>query len=379
VLDLDFLATRPDEIRRGLGVVGADGTAELTICSSGDLLRDPAVRDVLLFASAAGLAPATGGRFLDGFYVDGRRVRTPPASVLQFTLPRVEPLTGWVGAVPAGTVAHLLATCRLYSAANNYFHDARSFVAPVTADGRVVFTDVPAEIESCRLSLVSPRDDAVYHPLLPARAGRSLPFDVPSAAAANTRLPACDLTLQVMDSLGGPANGLVVGIVPQVEEGLRTRDLAFLVPLDAGGRACTRIAAGKWSLLTVTDRGWVAAAFECEPGAQMENIVLASMHHMQVRLRDTAGGPVAGATVVVAGGGGKAGEDDREHAVLQVLSQGAIRSQWPRLRTDADGRIVVPFVPVAGASVRLRFSLGDRHTDKIELKVNDAPLELRLP
>lgn len=375
---IDGLSGGADEVRRGLGAVGADGTAVLTICSSGDLLRDRSVRDVLLFASMPGRASVAGGRFLEGFYVDDHRVPKPPADVLQFTLPRVEPLAGWVGAVPAGTVAHLSAVCRLFSAENSYFHDARTFVAPVGADGRVEFAELPAELESCRLTLVPERGDVLSLPLLAASSGRVLPFGTPPTDAPAARLPACELLLQVTDALGGPASGVVVAIVPGGLDGVLVRDAAVLLPLDPGGTASVRLVPGRWHAMVATADGWAAATFECEVGSHTERLAMMPLQRMHLRLLDADGTPVAGAALVPRGTRTRP-TGDPLHASLQNLHQAAARSHWHRLQTDADGRAVVPFVPVPGFSRRLRLELGERRTVEFELVANAAPLELRLP
>ncbi len=374
---IDGLTGSAAELRRVVGTVGDDGTAVLTICSPGDLLRDPAVRDVLLFADAPGRPAVAGGRFLEGFYVDDHRVATPPASVLTFTLPRVEPLAGWVGVVPPGTVAHLAAVCQLHSSANSYFHDARSFVVPVRADGRVEFAELPAGIESCRVTLVPARGDMRSLPWLTALPGRALPFGTPQAAAPGERLPACVFALQVTDPLGGPARGVVVAVVQAGLDGVLVRDATVLLPLDAGGRATMRLEPGKWLVMAAAAGGWVAASFELEAGERTERMAMAPMQHMSVRLLDEAGAPVAGATVVPRGSSTRPTGDPLQ-SVLQNLHHAAVRQDWPRLRTDADGRVALPFVPVPGFARRLRLELGERRTAEFELAANVAPFDVRL-
>lgn len=374
----DALTGSPDEVRRPLGTVGEDGAATLTICSPGDLLQDPAVRDVLLFASAPGRPEVAGGRFLEGFYVDDHRVASPPASVLTFTLPPVDPLVGWVGLVPPGTVAHLAAVCRLHSSANSYFHDARSLVVPVAADGRIEFAALPAEIESCRLTLVPPHGDIRSLPSLTAAPARVLPFAAPpAAAAAAQRLPACELTLQVTDPSGGPASGAVVAVVPAGLDGVLVRDASELVPLDTGGSATIRLLAGRWHVMVAAAGGWAAATYELEPGGRAERLPMAPVQQMRVRLLDAAGLPVAGA-VVVPGATSTRSTADARQAILQHLHEAAARSEWPDLRTDADGRVAIPFVPVPGFRRRLCLEAGERRTADFLLEAGAAAVEVRL-
>lgn len=364
-----------DYLYRPLGVVGADGTATVTICCPGDLLRENVAKDALLFARAPGRAAVAGGRYYDAFYVDDRKVPQAPQSVLQFTCRPVEPLTGYVGAVPPGTVAHLSAVCKLFSSANSYYHDLRTFDVPVGADGTVRFTEVPGDIHCCHLTLLTANGEFLPLPLLPATSGRTLPLGqaTPEAPAV---LPTAVFALQVVDAQGGPARGGALLVVPGDVDGVLVRDAAVQVPLDASGEVRLRLVPGKWFVMAVTGEGWGAEGFDLEPGERSERLAMAPLAHMQVRLLDGDGAPVPGARVVARGTSTRASGDPRQR-MLQGL-QHASEAEWSHRVTDADGRVTLPFVPVDGYTRRLRLESGDRRSPEFELTDAGETFDVRL-
>ncbi|MBX3462894.1 MAG: hypothetical protein KF830_06970 [Planctomycetes bacterium] len=372
---LDGWATTLDWIERPLGRTGDDGTTTVTVCADGDLLAGEAKQDVLLFASAPGRPAVAGGRTHGALFVDDRRVPKLPADVLSFTLRRAEPLVGWVGTVPAGTVAHLVATCMLSGPENSYLHDRRSFVAPVGADGSVVLPQVPPTLHACRLVLLPPDALAAAVPILPPRAGRELPFAPPPAGSAPP-LPAGDLTVQVVDPLGGPGRGEVAQVVPGRVASVPVRDAALFLPLDASGQLRVRLATGPWHVMVLAEAGWAAASFVVEGGARRETLTLAPLPQLQVQLLDENGAPVPGARVVSRGTSTRSTGDPMQ-ALLQNLQHG-LGGTWARLRTDAAGRVAIPFVPIEGHVRRLRLDVDGRSSPEFELEARADTVELRL-
>lgn len=362
-------------VERQLGRTDANGAATVTICARGDLLVDDSQRELLLFASAPGRPPVAAGRYGRAFYVDDRKVAKAPVGVLRFTLRAIEPLVGHVGAVPPGTVAHLAAVCKLFSAQNSYFHDARTFLAPVAADGSVVFADVPPEVHSCHLTLLAP-GGGVSLPLLPATAGRSLPLPAPDPEASTARLPRCELTLQIVDQLGGPPRGVIAVFVPGEVRGVLTRDAMVQLPLGAGGDLTVELLPGRWHVVAATSEGWVADTLLLERGPRSERMAMVPMSHLQVRLLGDDGEPVAGARVQQRGSSTNSVGDPMQ-PILQNL-QRSRSGDWQRLRTDADGRVTIPFLPIEGHLRRLRLEIGERSTSEFRLEGSESPLELRL-
>lgn len=72
---------------------------------------------------------------------------------------------------------------------------------------------------------------------------------------------------------------------------------------------------------------------------------------MRVELLDEAGNAIAGAKVVPRGTTMR-GTGDPLQAMLQGM-RGQVAQLWTDLRTDGNGRIEIPFVPVDGVAQRL--------------------------
>jgi len=304
------------------------------------------------------------------FYVDDRQTDSRPASPLTFTCRRAEPLAGRCGRMPAGTVAHLTAVCKLHIGDNGYTHDARSFVAPVAEDGSFAFDTLPADVHSSRLTLVAPSGEAL--PLLPARSGRLLPEAL--AALPNA---VCDVDLQVLDPTGGPARGAVVFLVPGDIDGVLVRDAVFRVPLDTRGAAAPRLAPGRWGFVAIAKEGWCGQSLELEPGQHEVKLEMQPMAIMEVRLRDAAGAPVAGARLQQRGSSGRGTSDPVQALMHDGHGRGASVARWRNLRTDAEGTMRIPFMPSPGLRVRVMLVWDGGSTDPFDLEAADSPFELR--
>lgn len=373
----DGIGGLSEERMRGLGSTGDDGTAVVVVCHPVDPLREARGGEMLLFASAPGRPPVAGGVFNNSFYVDDRRVAAPPGDVLKFTLRAVDRLVGNCGRVPAGTTAHLHAVCKLFSGANGYHHDARAFVTPVAANGSFVFDDVPAEIDSCRLTLLAPDGNRAL-PLFPTLPGRELPPEVAVRAAQGPLgFDTAELQVRVLDPTGGPARGAVACIVPGATRGVLLRDAILRFPLDARGIATLPLAVGPWSILVVTDQGWAAAAQELAAGPQTVELAMQPLARMHVRLRTGLGDPIPGAGVQLRGSIVRSSGQD-----LQALLQSGPtvpRVAWAALRTDDQGLVTIPFVPVEGVARKVLLRWDGGTTADFELVANDAgsPHEVR--
>lgn len=361
-----------EERTRDLGSTGADGTAEVVVCYPADPLLQQQHGELLVFASAKGRSPVAGGIFNKAFYVDDRKVGKPPESVLPFTCRRVDPLTGNCGRVPAGTVAHLFTVCKLFSGPNSYTHDARVFVTPIAADGTFVFDDVPAELHCCRLTLVMADGSTSALPLFPAVAGRELPPEVVVRAGGATLPPIdpVDFELHVTDPTGGPARGAVAYVMPQRMAGVLLRDAIVRLPLDARGAVSLRLVPGSWLLLVVTNVGYAATAVELAAGPRRHDLAMQPLATMRVRLRDRDGAPIPGAQPHLGGTSTESSGDPVQNLLSQSLA--STRSLWARLRTDADGRLAIPFVPVAGMKRRLALHWEGGASDEFELAADEG-------
>lgn len=363
-----------EDLERDLGGVDDEGRAVVTICAERPLSADHERDTTLLFARAPGRPEVAGGRYHGAFYVDDRKVAQAPADEWPFRLPAPAPLAGYAGIVPPGTVAHLAATCKLFSTANSYYHDARAFAVEVGPGGRIEFAAVPTELHSCLLTLLPPSGDPTALPLLPARGGRELPFAPRDADLDAWRLPSCAMSLQVVDPLGGPARGAVVHVVPHVE-GVLVRDAARQVPVRRDGSVRFDVVPGDWFVLVATDDGWAAGRYHCEEGAREERLAMQPLARLRVRLCGDDGAPVAGATVRT-GRTTWTSSGDPMQGMLQNLWH-TRRGVLQRLRTDADGGMMIPFVPVTGVVQRLRLEAGERRSPEFELTAVEDVLALR--
>ncbi len=338
---------------RELAQVDADGRAVVQVPYLRDPLKEQTHGDLLLFAGTAGRPPVAGGVFNRSLYQDDHKVDKATGDELRFTCKRVEPLAGCCGAVPAGTVAHLSAVCKLFSERTSYVHDARAFVTTVDAAGKFAFDDLPAELHSCRLTIVPPQGSPRVLPLFQAMSGRELPPEVAvREGGAGLALPGfTNLNVQVTEPGGGPARGVVAFLAPGDQRGVLFRDSLVRFPLDARGAASLRLAPGKWVVLAVSSAGWAASLLELEPGERDATLAMEPLGSMRIRLQDNEGHAIADARVQVRGTTTR-GTGDALQSMLQSL-RGPGRAQWANLRTDAEGRMTIPFVPVPGVTQRL--------------------------
>ncbi|HEX5051470.1 MAG TPA: hypothetical protein VFZ65_06830 [Planctomycetota bacterium] len=377
---LDGLGGVAEDRCRDLGVVDAQGRATVRVPYDADPLRDRWHGDLLLLAGVPGQPRVAGGikdRTLIG---PDRTSRTRQAEELLFTCPHVEPLRGVCRAVPAGTLVHLAAVATLFRESESFTHDARAFVTEVGADGRFAFTELPAELHSCRLTFVPPRGSARLLPIFPAMRGRELPVEVQlrePMRSANLDDGAAALTLVVTEPGGGPARGVVAFLAPAELGGVLLRDSLVRFPLDARGAATMRLALGKWVVLAASSLGWVAQSVDLTSGERTVALSMQPLAVMRLELRDREGQPVAGARIWWRGTKTR-GTGDPVLSMEQGLRvQAQTSGDWSALTTDAQGRLDIPFVPVSGLTQTLCLSWAHEVTPDFVLEANDTPLLLR--
>ena len=336
---------------RELARTDADGRAVVQVPYPADPFEQQNHGDLLLFAGAASRPAVCGGVLNRALCMDDHRVDKVPGNELVFTCRRVEPLAGNCGPMPPGTVAHLSAVCKVFMAGASYVHDSRAFVTKVDERGRFAFDDLPAELHSCRLAIVPPAEQARVVPLFSAMPGRALPFEVRAGdgSADAPAVPAStSLGVQITEPGGGPARGVVAFLAPADPRGVLFRDSLVRFPLDARGAASLQLTPGKWIVVVVSPAGWVGRHFELEPGERKEALAMEPLAVMHVTLLDRDGRGIADAQLDTRGTKTK-GTGDSLQSILQNL-HGQTQAQWNLLRTDAEGRIAIPFVPVAGVT-----------------------------
>jgi hypothetical protein len=335
---------------RELGKTDAEGRAVVYVPYPADPLKEQNHGDLLLFAGTASRPAVLGGVLNRGLCMDDHKVDKLPGDELVFTCKRVEPLSGRCGPMPAGTVAHLSAVCKMFMAGASYVHDSRAFVTAVDEQGRFVFDDVPVELHSCRLAIVPPADKPRVVPLFPAMPGRTLPFEVGVSddAIAPAMPVATSLDVQVAEPGGGPARGVVAFLAPADQRGVLFRDSLVRFPLDTRGAATLHLAPGKWIVVVVSAAGWTAKQLELEPGEHKVALAMEPLAVMRVQLLDRDDRAIADAQIETRGTKTQ-GTGDSLQSILQNL-HGQTQAQWNQLRTDAEGRIAIPFVPVGGVT-----------------------------
>jgi len=348
---LDGLRGVGEERLRPLGKTDEQGRCVVRVPYDGDPLQRPRA-DMLLFVQAPGRPAVAGGVWLGSLYASDHRVRRIEGDELRFECRSVEPLVGSVPGAPKGTVAHLSAICKLYMSRGGHQNDPRVFTADVRANGSFVFDDVPAELHSCRLSLVPPTDSDWVAPVFAPEASRQLPPEL-RQRLEGPPLPFefGTVSFEVLDARGGPARGAVAFVSSGEHRGVLLRDSLIRVPLDSRGSTSLRLVPGKWVVVVVTTDAFGARSFDVEGVDAQVELQLEPLASMVVTLRDRDGAPVEGARVRSRGTTTQ-GTSDPVDSILQGL-QRTRHVHWSRLRTDGDGRVEVPFVPVNGVLQRL--------------------------
>jgi hypothetical protein len=369
---LDVIGVLACDRWRELGRTDDEGRCSIEVPYAGDPLKDVGGGDLLLFASAPGRPALAGGVFRKALLQNDRKVASITGAEMAFTLPKQAPLVGSVAKALAGTTVHLAAVCKVWFENGSYDHDARSFQATVGTDGAFAFDDVPAELHSCRLSLVRPDGSVAGLPITTALRGRGVPPEWYSDGSQATAFT--DVALSCVDPSGAPARNLVAVLAPAERPGVLLRDAMQHLVFDARGKCGLRLAAGKWLVFVCTESGWVARLFDVA-GTDMDvRLEMQPLQVMRVELRDAAGKPVPGASLTL-GGSTMRGTSDPLQSLLQSM-RGQWTGAWTQLRTDAAGRMVIPFVPVEGVLSKVRFASPGATTDEFVLEANENWLQL---
>lgn len=376
---LDGVSSGSTTRLRPLGRTGPDGRLRVRVPAAGDPLRSPSSTTLLLFASAPDRASVAGGVFQGSVYVDDHKVKQWDGPDLVFHLGAAAPLRGNLGPAPAGSSVQMTGVAKLFTSASGYTHDPRTFVVPIAADGSFEFREVPAELHSCRLSVVLPEGAANLPLLLPGLPSRQLPdgltATLPGGKSAAPEVAVVHVAVTEPD--GGPARGIVGFLVPGDSAGQLVRDSMARVPLDAAGGADLRLLPGRWVLTFVTPSAYGTLRLDAAAGEREVAVALKPYEVLRLRLLDGGGAPIAGARVQVRGTSTQ-GRGDPLESLLQSLAQ-RMRATWPDQATDAEGRLAIRFLSAPGLTYKLVLTWdGGSSTDfPLEVPENGAELELR--
>lgn len=365
---LDGLRSVGEDRMRQLGATDDDGLCVVEVPYGGNPLEDGRA-NLLLFVESDGRPAVAGGVWNRSFYVSDHKVPEIKGDELRFECAAVEPLRGVMPTAPPRTTAHLAAICKLYLQRNSYLHDARVFTAEVAKDGSFAFTDLPAELHSCRLSFLPPKGSSWQPPVFAPETNRELPEQLlPLPGGGEHTLELVSLDLTVTDPTGGPARGAVAFLSSGDRSGILLRDSLLRVALDERGAAHLRLMPGNWVVVVLTASGYCGVPFELDETTDKANVQLEPLALMKVTLNDAAGKPVVGAGVSSRGTTTR-GTNDPVSSILQGLGRTA-RVHWQLLRTDEAGQVEIPFVPVVGVRQRVELRWDGGRSEEFALEAD---------
>jgi len=336
---------------RELARTGADGRARFVLPLSGKLLQVPASPARMFVARAAGFADQVCGARGSDVFVDGARVEASPDR-LRFTMKKAPPIAGVVR-LPAAMRAssprvQLRHIGKLQQGAGSFVHDPRVADAAVADDGAFRVDGVGSDVHESQWAI----QPSPHHPmvLLPRRSG------LVGVEQLERELPLCaTAALEVFATDAGPAAGQCVyarrvgdvdedGSVP--EEDPTQRDLVRFVT-DGGGRVRATLAAGRWTFVTVSDRGFGHATDAI--GIGLERTVVVRMQPfatMRGIVHDAEGKPIQGASFSLRSDWQRRSKNTAAGALLDRWMARVVPPLSQRVRSAEDGSfaIAVPFV-----------------------------------
>lgn len=360
---------------RRLGHTDADGKATFVVPCTVDPMVKHATPELLLLAAAPGRRTVGGGILNGRFLQDDQTIEKFADGAIRFTIRDADPLLGCCGPVPAGTQAILWAVCTQNQDRGDSFFDPRLFTAEVDERGTFAFPDVPRDVYSTRLALVGP-DGRLPTALFGAVEGRRLP----AAVSAVDRRASLDgelakLELRVLDPTSGPASGVCGYLAPAVPGNVLLRDAVLRVALDAAGTARLPLEPGRWVALFVGAAGWVVEPIATVAGAMTMTLTMQPFARMELRLSDAAGQPLSGIGTHAFRRQTR-GSTDPTTRLLQTLA-GSLSERWQTRRSDDDGLLVLPFVPIPGTEVTFQLRPPLQIEGDLVLEATQVPREIR--
>jgi hypothetical protein len=363
---LDRLRSVGSDRMRRVGLTDDDGYCTIELPSDKALWGD-ADDNLMLFVEAEGRPKVAGGYWRGAFYADDHKVNQIKDNELVFTCRKAEPLQGRIAGAPQGTIAHLSAICKVHLSRTSYMHDARAFAVEVDKGGAFTFLDVPEDLHSCRVSFLPPTGSDWQPPIFAPESARELPIELKRESGAELQsLELVVADVSVTDPSGRPARGSVALVSSADRRGILMRDSLLRVALDQRGLVRLRVAPGNWVFVLITDSGYCGEVLELKTDGEKVHIVLQPLETMTVALTDRQGQPIAGARVESAGGSTR-GTNDPVASILQGLTLD-MESYWRFLRTDDEGKVSIPFVPIEGCTKRARLAWESRNSTPFTLE-----------
>lgn len=369
-----LLPQQPAGNRVAVGTSAADGTATVLVAAP----QDPfdGVRShpgIPLVASKPGFRESWSG-FLEVPFCDlVQASKTKLGGVLTFTLapePAASLRVVADGRPPAGLL--LRAWQQVFATA---LHE--TVWLPVADDG------------SCRPPALASgsRPLAVVVPAVLPPSGEGEPFrrlTVPRPLVLSPEVLQGDaldlrqvvaLRLSIVDAERGPAHGAEVVCTPLGAGGAVAASAAMRAVADGSGRVVLPVMPGPWLVVALLDAQWVRVRIDVGRESLVQELRLAAMPRMAVRVAHVNGKPVAGAQFTSVGAIGTAQIGAEETFLLELVTGARLLAGTT---TDAEGLARVPLLPVAGVRITFRAVTSGQRSGQVEWKEQDEVQEIVL-
>ena len=345
--------TSRDAVRRfEVATTDQDGRAEWWLAAD----QDPFVESWTprtFVASAEGFRGCVAG-FTRAVLSDHEIVSSQVQDrTLPFVLQRAEPVSisfpQDVGASGVSWAVHY----QMHSDKSSYQTQYDVGFGQVVSGGGATIMPWPRGAKEPRVFLlgVIPRL-AAGHPF--ARAVAPWPLEVPLTDPVGMRVEAplvVPVCIRVMNATGGPASGVDVGLF-SLDRGLKE---PFAVPAatDTAGRLVLPASPGRYLLVALGSREWLKQEFEVAAEMDPLELRLAPIPQMRLRVVDVDGRPLEGVRVGSNSSSTPSVTDPLE-SVLQEVARSFHSRYFSTLESDREGRMHLPFIPVASRKVSFR-------------------------
>lgn len=338
-----------------VGTTDADGNATVLLASAEDPFDGvPGFPGIALVASKAGCRETWSG-FAGVPYCDLERIdKTKGQGGLTCTL-AAEPQTSLRilaadGRRPAALL--LRANQRTPGDADSNYGVRDGVWLPVAADGSCTRPVLAKDGEAVAVvvpDVVAPLGpDDPFHGLVQPRPLVLSP-DVLAAGELDLRRVVA-LRLAIIDANSGPARGAEVVCTPIGDAACVPAKAAMHAVADAAGRVVLPVLPGSWFVVVLLDAGWCQQRIEVTRQLPVQELHLAPLPTMAVRVVDADGKPLAGVRFS-SGGAGWSAMGGPERAFAIDMAHDVDSQLLERPVTDENGQALLPLLPFKEARV----------------------------
>jgi hypothetical protein len=362
----DGIETMRAIVWRELGRTGADGRLQVELPLPRDPFADPVGENVLLSALADGCAESVSGFAGTSLVIDGERLPRGE-SELRFTLRRASvPVCELAGSGRRlrGARLRVCAVAPLFAGGAGFTHDQRVYEGTADGDGKVRLAGMPPHIRAVREIVLPP--DGTPPVLLPPR---SQAEPSPSIQLDD----AAELRLRLLDAAHGPLAGCA-GYLRPVDAAPFGDLAATRFCTDPAGACTLRPWPGDWYLFAEGRGCWLFERCAFASGRRDLELTAQPFAHCTGVLT-RAGQPVADAALALVRTVAAAG--DEQARVLLAFARRSEERLRARVRTAADGRFDIPFVPVHGVVHTMRFDAAGRRSPEFTCDAAELRLEIQ--